>query len=135
MKTMDMVISDEVHTVSKETDVSDIIESIDTLNKFGFTGTLSKNERQQWHTIGSYGSIIYEKPGIELREENFLTQCTVVGLKITHPVYDRMSFLFKVGMINDDFVKNQRVLLVEERLGLAKRRVEAFVKGRFKPQT
>ncbi|HDS1139811.1 TPA: phage major capsid protein [Stenotrophomonas maltophilia] len=49
-------------------------------------------------------------------------------------IYDRMSFLFKVGLINDDFVKNQRVLLVEERLGLAKRRIEAFVKGRFKPQ-
>lgn len=48
-------------------------------------------------------------------------------------IYDRMNFLFKVGMINDDFVKNQRVLLVEERLGLAKRRREAFVKGRFKP--
>lgn len=47
-------------------------------------------------------------------------------------IYDRMSFLFKVGMINDDFVKNQRALLVEERLGLAVRRNYAFVKGRFK---
>lgn len=47
-------------------------------------------------------------------------------------IYDRMSFLFKVGMINDDFIKNQRALLVEERLGLAVRRNYAFVKGRFK---
>lgn len=46
-------------------------------------------------------------------------------------IYDRMSFLFKVGMINDDFIKNQRALLVEERLGLAVRRNYAFVKGRF----
>ncbi|CAB3870303.1 phage major capsid protein [Achromobacter deleyi] len=47
-------------------------------------------------------------------------------------IYDRMSFLFKAGMINDDFIKNQRALLVEERLGLAVRRNYAFVKGRFK---
>ncbi|WP_312538238.1 phage major capsid protein [Achromobacter mucicolens] len=46
-------------------------------------------------------------------------------------IYDRMSFLFKVGMINDDFIKNQRALLVEERLGLAVRRNYAFVKGTF----
>ncbi|WP_167509184.1 phage major capsid protein [Pseudomonas oryzihabitans] len=46
-------------------------------------------------------------------------------------LYDRMAFTVKVGMINDDFVKNQRVILVEERLGLAVRRPFAFVKGRF----
>lgn len=46
-------------------------------------------------------------------------------------LYDRMAFTIKVGMINDDFVRNQRVILVEERLGLAVRRPFAFVKGRF----
>ena len=48
-------------------------------------------------------------------------------------IYDRMTFTVKVGWINDDFVKNQRVLLVEERFGLAVRRTYAFVKGRFVP--
>ncbi|GGX11185.1 nucleoid-structuring protein H-NS [Pigmentiphaga litoralis] len=46
-------------------------------------------------------------------------------------IYDRMAFTVKVGMINDDFVKNQRVILVEERIGLAVRRAYAFVKGTF----
>lgn len=46
-------------------------------------------------------------------------------------IYDRMAYTVKVGMINDDFIKNQRVVLVEERLGLAVRRKYAFVKGRF----
>lgn len=46
-------------------------------------------------------------------------------------IYDRMAFTVKVGMINDDFVKNQRVILVEERIGLAVRRPYAFVKGTF----
>ena len=42
-----------------------------------------------------------------------------------------MGFTIKVGMINDDFIKNQRAILVEERLGLAVRKKYAFVKGRF----
>lgn len=57
----------------------------------------------------------------------FLTGSFAQGARI----YDRMAYIFKVGMINDDFVKNQRVLLVEERLGLAVRRPYAFVKGAF----
>ncbi|OEC42522.1 capsid protein [Pseudomonas sp. 1D4] len=46
-------------------------------------------------------------------------------------LYDRMSFVFKMGLINDQFIKNERALLVEERLGLGVRRREGLVKGRF----
>lgn len=58
----------------------------------------------------------------------FLTGSFQQGARI----YDRMGFTIKVGMINDDFIKNQRAVLVEERLGLAVRKKFAFVKGRFK---
>ncbi|WP_434590095.1 phage major capsid protein [Pseudomonas sp. R4-83] len=57
----------------------------------------------------------------------FLTGSFQQGARI----YDRMVFTIKVGMINDDFIKNQRAILVEERLGLAVRKKYAFVKGRF----
>lgn len=46
-------------------------------------------------------------------------------------LFDRMAFLFKMGLINDMFIKNERALLVEERLGLGVRRREALVKGTF----
>lgn len=46
-------------------------------------------------------------------------------------LFDRMSFLFKMGLINDQFIRNERALLVEERLGLGVRRREALVKGQF----
>jgi HK97 family phage major capsid protein len=46
-------------------------------------------------------------------------------------LFDRMSFLFKMGLINDQFIKNELALLVEERLGLGVRRREGLVKGRF----
>ncbi|EPK9714451.1 TPA: phage major capsid protein [Pseudomonas aeruginosa] len=46
-------------------------------------------------------------------------------------LFDRMSFVFKMGLINDQFIRNERALLVEERLGLGVRRREALVKGRF----
>ncbi len=46
-------------------------------------------------------------------------------------LFDRLSYLFKMGLINDMFIKNEVALLVEERLGLGVRRREALVKGHF----
>ncbi|SDI40022.1 phage major capsid protein [Pseudomonas abietaniphila] len=46
-------------------------------------------------------------------------------------LFDRMTYLFKMGLINDMFIKNQIALLAEERLGLGVRRREALVKGTF----
>jgi HK97 family phage major capsid protein len=46
-------------------------------------------------------------------------------------LFDRMAFEFKMGLINDQFIRNEVALLVEERLGLGVRRKEALVKGNF----
>ncbi|MBV4478769.1 phage major capsid protein [Pseudomonas khavaziana] len=46
-------------------------------------------------------------------------------------LFDRMAFQFKMGLINDQFIRNEIALLVEERLGLGVRRREALVKGQF----
>ncbi|MNR62175.1 Phage capsid family protein [compost metagenome] len=46
-------------------------------------------------------------------------------------LFDRMSFQFKMGLINDQFIRNEVALLVEERLGLGVRRKEALLKGNF----
>lgn len=50
-------------------------------------------------------------------------------------LFDRMTYLFKMGLINDQFIKNERALLAEERLGLGVRRREALVKGNFPATT
>ena len=46
-------------------------------------------------------------------------------------IYALMSLLVKLGWINDDFVKNQHVVLVEERFGLGVPRPYGLVKGNF----
>jgi hypothetical protein len=43
-------------------------------------------------------------------------------------VYERGGYTVKGGMINDDFIRNQSVILAEERIGLAVRTPLAFVK-------
>ncbi|MDY7025194.1 MAG: phage major capsid protein [Pseudomonadota bacterium] len=43
-------------------------------------------------------------------------------------IYDRMQYMVKAGLINDDFIKNQSVILAEERIGLGVWRPNAIVK-------
>lgn len=43
-------------------------------------------------------------------------------------IYDRMNYTVKAGMINDDFIRNQSVILAEERIGLGVIRPNAIVK-------
>ena len=50
-------------------------------------------------------------------------------------IYDRLSLLVKLGRINDDFIKNQFVVLAEERLGLGVRVPHAFVKHQMTPES
>lgn len=44
-------------------------------------------------------------------------------------IYDREALRIEIGRINDDFIKNQFVILAEKRLGLAVRDPNAFVKS------
>lgn len=46
-------------------------------------------------------------------------------------IYALLALLVKLGWINDDFVKNQHVVLVEERFGLGVHRPYGLVKGTF----
>lgn len=59
----------------------------------------------------------------------------LVGHSRSAMLYDLMSFVIRLGRINDDFVKNQFVILGEKRVGLAVRRKSAFVKHQLNPAT
>lgn len=48
-------------------------------------------------------------------------------------LYDRTGITVKMGWINDDFVKNQFVLLVEKRVGLGVILPQGFIKAQVRP--
>jgi len=64
---IDILVIDECHKVRRSNKVNKIIKSIQTHNKFGFTGTLPDNNSDQWNIIGKIGPVIYQKRSYELR--------------------------------------------------------------------
>lgn len=78
-----------------------------------------------------WGRPVITSDSMDEGDENTGGEFLVANFARAAILFDRMSFLFKMGMINDQFIKNERALLVEERLGLGVRRREALVKGQF----
>jgi len=78
-----------------------------------------------------WGRPVITSDSVDEGDETAGGEFLVANFARSSVLFDRMSFLFKMGLINDQFIKNERALLVEERLGLGVRRREALVKGRF----
>lgn len=78
-----------------------------------------------------WGRPVITSDSVDEGDEDTGGEFLVANFARSSLLFDRMSFLFKMGLINDQFIKNERALLVEERLGLGVRRREALVKGQF----
>lgn len=84
---VNMVICDEAHTIKSTSIITKILGKIKTFNRFGFTGTLSKDLHEKWSSLGFFGNVIYRKSSKELRDEDFLTEATVMSVKLQHKKY------------------------------------------------
>jgi superfamily II DNA or RNA helicase len=121
---VNLLIVDECHKVGHGTKLSDLIHKIKTPNKFGFTGTLSKNNLDRWKTIGTFGPILIQKPSKELRDENYLTSVSAVFLKLIHHkagkfgYKDELEYLYNCKERNEciftlaENIKNNTLILV-----------------------
>jgi len=83
-KYVDLVIVDECHKIKKGNTISDTIDKLLTLNKYGFTGTLPDNSLDYWGVIGKFGPVLYEKNSSTLRDEGFLANVGVSMLRIDY---------------------------------------------------
>jgi len=99
---VNLLITDECHKINADAGISKIINKIHTPNKFGFTGTLSDKPIDQWKTIGTFGSVIYEKKSKELRDEGYISDVEITSLQINHPpskkklkYKDELEYLYK----------------------------------------
>lgn len=81
---VDLVLRDECHGSKNGNKITKVISKIKTPNKFGFTGTLPKEQIDRWKIIGTFGPIIYEKSSKELRDEDYLAPVSIKILKLIH---------------------------------------------------
>ena len=81
---IDMLIVDEVHKVRRGNKVNKLFRSVNTPNRFGFTGTLPPDNLDKWNIFGKIGPQLYEKMAHELRDNNYVAKSKVHVLQLNY---------------------------------------------------
>ena len=80
----DMVFMDECHTCSKGAEISKLIKKIPIHHKFGCTGTLPKDIKNQWMIEGVFGPVLDEVEIQKLQHDKILANVKVYPVHFLH---------------------------------------------------
>lgn len=111
---VNLLIMDEAHKAAADNQISKIINKIHTTNKFGFTGTLSDKIIDQWKTIGTFGSVIYEKKSKELRDEGYISDVEITALQLNHPKTKKLNYKDELQYLYAHEKRNQIIAKLSE---------------------
>ncbi len=104
IKNVDLVLVDEVHKIRRKNEISKIIKKLNTQNRYGFTGTLNEEKIDLWNIIGKIGPVIYEKTGIDLQENNFISKVKICVLNLFYKFVPEYSSSFNpIGNYTEEF--------------------------------
>jgi len=109
LKSIDLLIVDEVHKIRKGNKVNDIFKLIETPFRFGFTGTMPEEVLDQWNIVGKIGPIIYEKNSHDLRQDNYVSNVQITILNLIYKDAKKIEYKeeIKIGFN----LKRKRVLM------------------------
>jgi superfamily II DNA or RNA helicase len=88
------VVVDECHKMASAEKISKLVKALKCDHIFGFTGSLPENQFDVWSINRIFGSVIYRKKSIELRQNKYISKVRVVALKLDYkdiPQFTRSS--------------------------------------------
>lgn len=84
LKNFQCVIVDECHKIATATEITKLVKKLTPRHIFGLTGSLPENKFDVWSLNRIFGSVIYQKKSIELRQDQYISKVRVVGLEIEY---------------------------------------------------
>ena len=79
-----VVVCDECHKMASAQKISKLVKSLKCKHMFGFTGSLPENKFDVWSINRIFGSVIYHKKSIELRQDKYISKVRVVALELNY---------------------------------------------------
>lgn len=78
------VIVDECHKIATATEITKLVKKLNARHIFGLTGSLPESKFDVWSLNRIFGSVIYHKKSIELRQDQYISKVRVVALEIQY---------------------------------------------------
>ena len=91
LKRFQVAIVDESHKMASADKISKLIKSLDFKHMFGFTGSLPEDKFDVWSLNRIFGSIIYHKKSVELRQDKYISKVRVVGLELNYKIIPKFT--------------------------------------------
>lgn len=113
---IDLLIVDECHTISSKNKISKVISKFKTNHRFGFTGTLPKEEQHRWKIFGCFGPVIYEKTSKELRDEGHLVDVCIKMIKLKHGKVGKKDYNEELSYIYNNSKRNALIAKLASKL-------------------
>lgn len=107
---VDCIVIDECHKLNRKNKIFKVFNNIKTNLKFGFTGTLPKDNIHRWGIIGKIGPVIFKKNSKELRDENYLVNCSVLRCELKYPLSLNLSWTKEQHYIINHVKRNKFIL-------------------------
>ena len=88
------VIVDECHKMASAEKISKLVKAIKCEHIFGFTGSLPEDKFDIWSINRIFGSVIYRKKSIELRQDKYISKVRVAAIEINYkniPIFTKPS--------------------------------------------
>lgn len=97
LPTINVLICDEVHTVTPDSGSARIIESFKTDIKVGFSGSIPIQDYNKWTLIGLFGSILFRESITNLQDQGFLAPLKIISIDVfDQHVNDDTNLLFSL---------------------------------------
>ena len=84
LKRFQVVVCDECHKMASAQKISKLVKALKCKHMFGFTGSLPENKFDVWSINRIFGSVIYHKKSIELRQDKYISKVRVVALELNY---------------------------------------------------
>ena len=117
-----ILIIDEVHILKKDNEINSFVDKFVTPNRFGFTGTMPEEIKDQWNVIGKTGKIIFKKKGKELRDEGRISnlKLNIILIEYNYQTYSDLEEAV-IEYNEEKYVKNKYIPEIEFLIGHAYR--------------
>jgi superfamily II DNA or RNA helicase len=88
------IVIDECHKFATAEKISKLIKSVNCSRIFGFTGSLPESNFDVWSINRIFGSTIFRKQSIDLRQDKYISKVRIVSLELNYnniPEFSRPS--------------------------------------------
>ena len=81
---IDMLLCDEVHQITKGSQIGKVVQYLEIKHKFGCTGTLPDSDQDLWYIKGIFGPVLDQLSITELQNKKVLADVVITPIQLIH---------------------------------------------------